>query len=147
MSATMPWPRLPHTVPLAEMVRFGLVGVLTNVVYFGALGVLTFTTALPLWLAGGLSYALSMVVNYLVQRRATFRSERAHVKAGPRYLVVQLIGLCLNSLLLDVLVTRLGVHLLAGLAVALAVVMLWSYLAQKLWVFRRHPITMTHADP
>lgn len=122
---------------VVELTRFGLVGILTNVVYFGALYCSRPLMGLPLWLASGISYALSMLVNYLLQRRVTFRSDRPHVEAGARYLGVQLTALGLNSLLLDLLVTRLGAHFALGQGVALVVTTSWSYICQKLWVFKR----------
>lgn len=122
---------------LGELFRFGLVGVLSNVVYFGVLPVLTLLLDTALWLAGAIAYACSVLVNYLLQRSLTFRSQRGHLQAGPRYLVVQGVALGLNSFLLGLLVTRLGWHFFLGQGVALVVTTTWNYLCQKLWVFEQ----------
>jgi putative flippase GtrA len=128
-----------NRLPLTELARFVIAGGLTNVVYFGVLYLTARVAAWPLWLASGVSYGLSMMVSYLLQRHLTFRSDRPHGEAGIRYVCVQLIGLALNSLLLALLVTRLSLHFVIGQAVALVVTTAWGYVAQKLWVFKHAP--------
>jgi len=120
---------------VAEMLRFGFVGIVSNGVYFSVLPLLTFVFDAVLWLAGAIAYASSVLVNYLLQRSLTFRSQRAHRQAGPRYLVVQAVALGLNSLLLGLLVTRMGLHFVIGQGAALVVTTAWNYLCQKFWVF------------
>lgn len=125
-----------NRLPLTELIRFVIAGGLTNVVYFGVLYLTARLAGWPLWFASGVSYALSMLVSYLLQRHLTFRSERPHGEAGIRYVCVQLVGLALNSTVLELLVTRLSLHFVIGQAVALVITTAWSYVAQKLWVFK-----------
>lgn len=142
---------------LEEMARFGVVGVLTNVVYFGALWLLRSLSA-PWWLAASLAYALSMALNYHLQRNFTFRSLLAHQRAGGRYVVVQLGGLVINGALLELLLgQRLldatfgyglaasapnlpllpwsSLRVLVAQGISLAVTTVYSYVAQRTWVF------------
>jgi putative flippase GtrA len=143
---------------LAQLVRFGIVGVLTNGVYFGALWLLR-VVALPWWLGATIAYALSMGLNYGLQRSFTFRSERPHSEAARRYLVIQLGGMAVNSSLLELLLGQrlidaalgpalaerlLPLPALSGLPLrvllaqgfALIITTSGSYVAQRFWVFR-----------
>jgi putative flippase GtrA len=152
--------RVPSSLG-AELARFGLVGGLTNVVYFGLLWLLRGHLQLRWGLAGGVAYGLSMVVNYLLQRAYTFRSQGPHLRAGHRYVVTQAVGLGINSGILELLLEQrlldalLGPELSAyaleprllpdiplrfvlGQGIALAANVTWSYLTQKFWVFRDH---------
>ena len=143
---------------VAEAARFGLVGVLSNVVYFGALWLLR-TLLVPWWLAASVAYALSMLLNYALQRTFTFRSTRSHGQAARRYVVVQLTGLAINSAILEILLGRhvldhmlgpewsafaitlpglpaLPLRVALAQGFSLAVTMACSYVAQRYWVFR-----------
>lgn len=121
-----------------QLARFGVVGVLSNLVYFGALPLFAVVFDTALWLAGAISYALSMTLNYILQRKLTFRSDRPHTQAGPRYIATQVLALAINSACLHLLVTRLGLHFLVGQGLALVATTSWNYLCQKAWVFTNH---------
>jgi putative flippase GtrA len=120
---------------LGEVTRFGMVGLFTNLVYFAILPVLVYLFSVELWLASAISYALSMLVNYTLQRQVTFRSKNAILIAGPRYIIIQLGGLVINSAILYLLVTRLGLHIVVGQVISIVAATVWNYLGQKLWVF------------
>jgi len=81
------------------------------------------------------AYAASMVVNYLLQRSFTFRSERPHRQAVGRYALVHGVGITLNAAMLEVLVGWMRFSLLIVQGAAVVIVAIWSYLAQKVWVF------------
>ena len=122
-------------LPVRELVRFGLVGVLSNAVYVCALILLRRWT-LPWWLATGAAYATSMLVNYVAQRAFTFRSARPHHQAGGRYLVLMLSCLVLNSCLMEIFMSQGLLHPVIAPAIALVIVTAISYLGQKRWVFQ-----------
>ncbi len=120
---------------LPELVRFAAVGISSAGVYFGLLWLFGWLTPLPLSLLAILAYGTGIIFNYLVQRSFTFRSSRQHHHAGPRYLLVQLAGMLINSAVL-----HLGVELahwpfaavqLAGIVLAA----MFSYVGQKFWAF------------
>ena len=119
-----------------EIFRFGASGLATNVAYFGAL-VTLLALDLRVEVAGAVAYVLSMVVNYQLQARFTFRSASLGPRAVVRYLMTHGVGLSINSGVLYLLVTRLGLHVVVGQGVALVLVVAWTYLAMKHWVFRR----------
>ena len=120
-----------------RLARFASVGLATNAIYFAALAVCQLALHTPLWLGAALAYGLSAVFNYLAQRRYTFQSDAAHSAALPKYIVVQGVALALNSLILEVLVTRIGLHYLLAQGLALVATTAWSYVAQRAWVFSR----------
>ena len=158
MSTAAPEAKRSLSTLLAELARFGFVGVLSNVVYFGALWLLR-TLELPWWAAATLAYALSMVLNYVLQRSFTFRSTRAHAEAGKRYVVAQLGGMAINSATLEILLGQraldwalgpalssyvftlaflpaLPLRIVLGQGIALVANTAYSYVTQRFWVFR-----------
>jgi putative flippase GtrA len=88
-----------------------------------------------LWIDATIAYLLSMLANYVLQRNFTFRSRRPHQEAVTRFLVVQLLALGLNNVVLELGTTRAQWSLWFAQGVAIVGVAIWSYVAQKLWVF------------
>ena len=120
---------------LPEVFRFALVGILSSGLYFIIISVLLMWTGLALEFTAAIAYALSMVVNYLLQRSYTFRSKRGHVKATGAYLFTHAVGLGINSGTLNILVTQFDWNIVVGLCTAIGLVACWTYLAMKFWVF------------
>jgi putative flippase GtrA len=131
---THPWFKL---IPWSEMFRFGVMGVLSTVLYLGIMIPLKWVLAAQLWLIAVIAYLLSMAANYVLQRNITFKSKRSHQEAVSRFLVVQLIGLAFNAGMLELLVTRRHYPFWLGQGIAVVITALWSYGAQKFWVFMK----------
>ncbi|MGC4068747.1 MAG: GtrA family protein [Polyangiaceae bacterium] len=129
--------RFFERIPWSEMFRFGVMGLTSTGIYLLLFVPVRWLIPEPLWLIGAIAYLLSMFANYVLQRNVTFRSQRRHQEAVSRYVVVQLIGLALNAGLLELIVTRLKHPLWFGQSVSVVLVALWSYGAQKFWVFMR----------
>lgn len=128
---------LIQRVPWLEIIRFGVMGATSSGIYLAMMIPLKWLVPAALWLVALIAYLLSMIANYFLQRRITFRSHRQHREAVSRFLVVQLVGLGLNSALLELLVTRQHGNFWIGQGLAILVVAVWSYGAQKFWVFMK----------
>jgi putative flippase GtrA len=74
------------------------------------------------------------LVNYLLNHRFTFASERAHAHALPRFAAVALAGIVVNALVVGALVGA-GVHYLAAQVVATGAVLVAGYAANRAWTF------------
>jgi putative flippase GtrA len=129
---------------LLEMLRFGLMGATSAGIYLVFFMPMRWAFPIRLWVAATIAYLLSMVVNYLLQRNFTFRSKRPHQEAVARFLVVQLLALGLNAVMLELLTTRAKLSLWLAQGIAIVGVAVWSYVAQKVWVFFGKHV---HADP
>jgi putative flippase GtrA len=117
------------------LLRFAAVGLASAGIYFGLLWLFTAVTRFSLSIRAALAYGIGIIFNYLTQRSFTFRSARQHQHAGPRYMVVQVGGLVINSaaLWLGVDVEHWWYPLVQFGAIALTAI--WSYLGQKFWAF------------
>lgn len=120
---------------VAEVGRFGLAGIASELVYFGFLWLLVSRSTVPLWCSSSVAYAGSLLVNYVLQRWFTFRSKKPHSHAGPRYLLIHAVGMGLNSGTLGLGVDVLNLPLVPCQVVAIGLVAVWSYIAQKRWAF------------
>lgn len=118
-----------------ELVRFGWVGVFTVCVYAGEMWLLRHHTSLPAWACAIIATLPCLLLNYTLHRSFTFKSDKHHGQAGPRYLAIQLSGMAFNSSALWLTVERLRWPFLPAQVVVIVLLAGGSYIGQKLWSF------------
>jgi putative flippase GtrA len=79
--------------------------------------------------------AIGALVNYLLNRRYTFKSAKAHLDAGPKFVVVALGTGILNAVLVYLGVDLLGMHYLIVQVVATLIVFLSNFVLNSVWTF------------
>ena len=127
-----------------QFVKFAVVGAIGTIVN---LAVLKLT--LLLWgqfnentpfaveaFASGLAFAVAVVNNYLLNRWWTFRSSGTMSTEFLRFLVVSLCGLALNELVFWVFRAQLELHVMVSQLLAIACVLPFNFVVNKLWSFR-----------
>jgi putative flippase GtrA len=100
--------------------------VLIGLVQFAGLDAVMASTA------GAVAGAL---VNYALNHRYTFASERPHGHALPRFVLVAVGGIALNALVIAAVLWLAGPHYLVAQVVATATVLGVGYLANRAWTF------------
>ena len=127
-------PRPLH--PLArQFTAFFSVGVAAAVAHYGLLVALVEgggVHPVPATLAG---YVAGGLVSYALNRRHTYGSSRPHREATWRFAVVAFIGFLLTWLLMHAFTVWLTGPYLPAQLVTTGVVMLWSFMAHKIWTF------------
>ena len=120
---------------LRQIAAFGGVGLAAMVCHYGVLIALVeiFRIApVPATLAG---YVAGGLASYWLNRRHTFASEAPHARAGPRFVLVAAAGFVITWALMHFFTqTRAAPYLPAQLVTTL-IVMVWSYLAHRLFTF------------
>lgn len=125
--------RLWQTVS-ARFVRFAGAGAIGTAAHYAVLILLVEVAAMPAAIATSFGAVTGALVNYLLNYRYTFRSNASHTFTGPRFAVIAVIGLVLNSAVVFFFV-RLGSHYLVGQLVATLLVLLFGFLANQFWTF------------
>jgi putative flippase GtrA len=127
--------RLPR-----QFAGFVIAGVAAAAVHYGMLIALVETGAarpVPATLAG---FAGGGLVSYALNRRLAFESRRRHREAAWRFALVAAVGLGLTGLVMSVVNGLLGVPYLAAQVLTTGVVLVWSFLAHRLWTFGDTPV-------
>ena len=120
-----------------ELLKFSVVGASGYVVNLAVYVALLDGVGLHYLPAAVCSFVVAVSNNYFWNRQWTFRHRRGHVyHQGVRFLLVSLAALALNLLILRGLVA-LGAGKIVAQAVAVVLVMPFSFGANKLWSFRR----------
>ncbi len=135
-------PALRRPANWVQLAKFSLVGSSGYVVNLAVYSALVLSGVHYL-VAAVCSFLVAVTNNYTWNRLWTFRNQRGHlVYQGMRFLAVSTVALAGNLLFLRGLVTA-GLHEIPAQAIAIVLVMPWSFTANKLWSFGRS----RHARP
>lgn len=120
---------------LLQFSRFGAVGAIGTAAHYALFIALVEVTGADPVGASTAGALLGALVNYILNRRYTFRSARRHREALPRFLAVAAAGLAFNAGLMLLLVEGLNMHYLLSQVIATLGVLLWNFSANRLWTF------------
>ncbi|MFO1147904.1 MAG: GtrA family protein [Alsobacter sp.] len=127
--------------PLArQFSAFAGVGVLAAVVHYGTLVGLVEGAGLAPVGATLVGYVLGGVVSYVLNRRYAFRSDRPHREATWRFALVAFVGFVLTGLFMALFNGTLGIPYLVAQVMTTGVVLIWSFVANRLWTFSAPPL-------
>ncbi|MEM9602536.1 MAG: GtrA family protein [Pseudomonadota bacterium] len=121
-----------------QLLRYGIVGVLTNVGGYAVYLLLTWVWASPKVVMTGL-YVAGAVAAFFANRRFTFNNDGHIGRAGGRYLIAHVLGYLVNLCLLLVFVDSLGFPHQAVQAVAIVVVAVFLFFVSRWYVFQSTP--------
>jgi putative flippase GtrA len=127
---------LTHPQNWIELLKFAVVGATGYVINLGVYVGLLKGADLHYLPAAACSFVVVVTNNYFWHRHWTFRHRRGHLYyQGMRFLAVSLVALGFNLALLRGLV-GLGAGKIVGQAIAIILVVPFSFSANKLWSFR-----------
>jgi putative flippase GtrA len=118
-----------------QFVRFAMTGGLATLLHYAILIALVTWGRIDPVVASSIGFAVSTVLNYAVNARFTFRSERPHAQALPRFVAVALVGFGCNAVLLWVLHTIAGLPYLLAQVAATVGVLGWNFVMNRTWTF------------
>jgi putative flippase GtrA len=118
-----------------QLAWFLAVGGTATAVHFVILALLVQSGALAPVPASCLGALAGAVVSYVLNRRYTFRSDRRHQEALPRFLLLAAAAFILNAVLLAAILAVLPVHYLVAQAITTACVIVLTFGGGRLWVF------------
>jgi putative flippase GtrA len=123
---------------ILQFIRFSLVGIVNTGLTYAVYAALLLI-GVNHFVALGAAYAVGIVFSFVVNKRLTFRvTDRASLAMFLRMAGSYILLLALNALILWVLVDKNDVNPYLGQAMAVAVVALLSFAAQRILVFGVH---------
>lgn len=120
---------------LRQFAAFFGVGLVAALVHYSTLVIgveMVRLKPVPATLAG---YVLGGVVSYALNRRHTYASDRPHSEAGWRFAAVAGVGFLLTFGFMHLFVERMGLPYLPMQIVTTGIVLVWSFVAHKIWTF------------
>lgn len=131
-----------HLRELLRVLRFGIVGLSAAAVhYWTVIGLVELAHISPLRANVG-GFAVAFWVSYFGHRHWTFSDAVATHAADtnssfPRFLLVAVLGFCMNQLLFYLLLHYLAWPYYLALALVVLTVAVMTYVLSRLWAFRR----------
>lgn len=119
---------------LIKFIMFALVGIIGTTAHYLVLYQLVESHGFEPVIASAYGAVAGMCVNYLLNYLLTFKSQQAHVRAFPKFVLISGIGFSVNYGLM-MLLTPYLFYLYAQVATT-ALVLVWNFLGNSLWTFR-----------
>lgn len=119
-----------------SFIKFVGIGGLATALQYALMILLIEWLQLQAVLASATAYAISAIFNYLANYYFTFASDKNHLQAFSKFVVVAVLGLSLNTLLFY-LVFNSGLHYLIAQFFATLVTLCVNFAAHKLWIYRK----------
>jgi putative flippase GtrA len=120
---------------LRQFLTFSGVGLVAAVAHFGVLIALVEGSGIAPVIATLWGFLAAVAVSYILNRRYTFKSDRSHRSAVPRFLAVSTGGFILNGLVMWLLNESWGVQYLLAQVIATVIVLAWNFSANRWWTF------------
>ena len=120
---------------LAQIGRFGIVGIIATVVHVTLFLSLVEGFAIKAFWANLLAFSTAVFVSYFGNLIWTFAMPEAGLGRLPRFVLVAFIGLVANQTIVLLLVDLLGQSPRLAIAIVVIVVPAITYLACRWWIF------------
>ena len=130
--------RFLPTARLRELASFLVIGGTSALLYTG-LNVLFTTAGVRPSLSIVITLAILMPPTYYAQHRLTFRSDRDHRSAFPRYVGAQLFGNLLALVAAELFAASIRAYPLVSFVIIAAMGAAINYAILKFWAFRPRP--------
>lgn len=139
MSDYSPSARLTHWIRMVnkQFMLFAAVGLAGTAAHYLILLALVYIAAVGPGPAAACGALAGACINYWLNRRFTFQSERPHGQAIPRFILLAVLGALLNGLMVGQLAS-VGIHFFIAQILATLVVLLINFLISRKWIFQKH---------
>lgn len=119
-----------------QMFKFGLVGVICFIIDYSLMLLLTEVANASYLLSCGISFSISVVVNYLLSMRFVFKARKSIRKSSEFiiFVVLSVIGLGLTELLMLVAVDGLVIHYMISKIIVTVIVMAYNFVTRKIFL-------------
>jgi putative flippase GtrA len=115
---------------------FSGVGILGTAAHYTTLIVLVQVVKVNAVLASCTGFIVGAMVNYSLNYRYTFRSNKKHSEAAMKFFAIALVGLISNALIMGFAVEILKVHYILAQIVTTGIVLFWNFTGNRIWTFR-----------
>ena len=121
---------------IAQIMKFGVVGVIAFAIDYGLLALLTEAFGVNYLVSATVSFTVSVVFNYVASMRYVFTHKQGlwRRREFVIFVVLSVIGLGVNDLLMWLGSSVLGVSYLIVKIVATAIVMVYNFVTRKIFL-------------
>ena len=124
---------------IEQIVKFGFVGFLCFFLDYGIMVLLTEQFGVDYLLSSGISFTVSVVVNYILSVTFVFETDKNKNRFGEFviFVILSVIGLGINALCMWVAVEFIHIHYMLSKIGATAVVMVYNFVTRKIFIEKK----------
>lgn len=126
----------PFILAFNQFVCFSAVGVVGTLFHYSVLISLVHFLQLRPFIGSAAGFAAGAFVNYSLNYRITFKSSKSHLAAMPKFYLVALAGLGINTALIYTLNEWMTINYLIAQLFTTAAVLISNFAGNKLWTFK-----------
>ncbi len=121
---------------IGKFIRFGIVGFSGLFVDYGITWISKEKLKIQKYIANAMGFCTAATSNYFLNRYWTFQSTNPEIMIEyTHFLIISLIGLCINTFILWLIVSKLKVNFYLAKFFAIAVVTIWNFFANLYFTF------------
>lgn len=124
---------------IAQMIKFGFVGVLCFFIDYGIMVFLTELFGVNYLISSTISFAVSVTVNYILSVTFVFETDekKSKLREFVIFVLLSIVGLGVNELCMYAGTELLGIHYMITKVGATAVVMVYNFVTRKLFIEKK----------
>jgi putative flippase GtrA len=120
---------------MAKLIKFSAVGALGTLAHYSVLIFLVQILYVNVLVATSIGAFVGALVNYVLNYKWTFNSNKRHSEAMVKFFVVASVGFVMNGLFMTLFTQALVFHYLIAQIVTTGIVLFWNFLANHYWTF------------
>lgn len=124
---------------IEQIIKFGFVGFLCFFIDYGIMVFLTEVVKIDYLISSGISFTVSVIVNYILSVTFVFETDKNKNKFGEFvvFVFLSVIGLGINEACMWFAVELLGIHYMISKIGATAVVMVYNFISRKIFIEKK----------
>lgn len=124
---------------MEQIIKFGFVGFFCFFIDYGIMVLLKEFFGVDPILASGISFTVSVVVNYILSITFVFETDKSRNKAGEfvTFVFLSVIGLGINEACMWLAVKEMGIDYRISKIGATAVVMVYNFISRKIFIEKK----------
>lgn len=125
---------------MRQIIRFGFVGFLCFFIDYGVMVLLTDRFGLDYRFSCGISFTVSVIVNYILSITFVFETDKKKNKSGEFivFVFLSLVGLVINEACMWLAVEFFGIHYKLSKIGATGVVMVYNFISRKIFIEKKN---------
>ena len=124
---------------IQQFMVFAGVGAIGTAGHYAVLILLVERLGVSPTLASACGFVVGAVINYLLNYHVTFASRQSHLQTLPRFMTIAFAGALLNTGIMAVGNGTLGWNYLVAQVIATGCVLVFGFLANRMWTFATRP--------
>jgi putative flippase GtrA len=122
---------------MMKLIKFSAVGALGTLAHYSVLVCLVQLLSANVLVASSIGAIVGALVNYFLNYKWTFNSNKRHSEAMVKFFAVATVGFVMNGLFMALFTEALALHYLIAQVMTTGIVLFWNFLANHYWTFDR----------